>query len=213
MKPNKRDVRCVIVGGAEIREYGFIRSQFRPDDYFVYCDSGLRHEGALGRRPDLIVGDFDSFAKPVTDTETIALPREKDDTDTFFAAKEAVRRGFEEFLLLGVIGGRLDHTLANLSILLYLDRLGKRGLIIDDFSEMEIVSSAPAFVSDSCAFFSLLCLDGTASGVNIKNARFPLQNGTVTGDFQYAVSNEVLPGMTAEVSVASGRLLLIRDRL
>lgn len=91
--------RCVIVGGAEIRTYDRVRQYFRPDDFFIYCDCGLRHQKALGAEPDLIVGDFDSHEKPETDRETIVLPVKKDDTDTVFAAKEAMRRGFDEFLL------------------------------------------------------------------------------------------------------------------
>ena len=48
--------RCVIVGGAEIRTYDRVRQYFRPDDFFIYCDCGLRHQKALGAEPDLIVG-------------------------------------------------------------------------------------------------------------------------------------------------------------
>ena len=119
--------RCVIVGGAEIRTYDRVRQYFRPDDFFIYCDCGLRRQRALGAEPDLIVGDFDSHEKPETDRETIVLPVKKDDTDTVFAAKEAMRRGFDEFLLVGVSGGRLDHTLVNVYLLVMLREQGKRG--------------------------------------------------------------------------------------
>lgn len=77
-------------------------------------------------KPALIVGDFDSHCNPHLDVETIVLPCEKDDTDTVFAVKTMVQRGYDDFLLIGVIGARLDHTLGNVSILLYLDSLGKR---------------------------------------------------------------------------------------
>ena len=78
------------------------------------------------------MGDFDSHDNPHLTVETIVLPCEKDDTDTVYAVKEAVKRGFDDFLLIGVVGARLDHTLGNVSILLYLDSLEKRGCIIDD---------------------------------------------------------------------------------
>ncbi|MBQ3920982.1 MAG: thiamine diphosphokinase, partial [Firmicutes bacterium] len=123
-----------------------------------------------------------------------------------------LKRGFSDFLLVGVTGGRLDHTLCNVSILLWLDSLGKKGLIMDDLSDMEIVSREPARVDGSWAYFSLLNISGTARGVNIRGAKFPLENAEISCDYQYAVSNEVLPGQTAEISVAEGRLLLIKDR-
>ena len=181
--------RCVIVGGAEIRTYDRVRQYFRPDDFFIYCDCGLRHQKALGAEPDLIVGDFDSHEKPETDRETIVLPVKKDDTDTVFAAKEAMRRGFDEFLLVGVSGGRLDHTLVNIYLLVMLRERGKRALLVDDYSEMELVGAEP--VETGC--------------------KFPLDNGEIHCGYQYGTSNEVLPGQTAVVSVKEGLLLLIKD--
>ena len=202
--------RCVIVGGADIGDYERIRERISGDEVFIFCDSGLRHMEALRRRPDLIVGDFDSHENPHMDVETIVLPHVKDDTDTVFAVKEALRRGFEEFLLLGVVGGRLDHTLGNLAILLMLDSAGKKALIMDDYSDMEIVSGESAFIPDSYGYFSLLNISGTARGVNVKNALYPLRDAEITCEFPLGVSNEVLPGRTAEVSVKEGRLLLIK---
>ena len=208
----KKNMRCVIVGGADINNYGFLRETLCADDYVVFCDSGLKHLDGLQVKPSLIVGDFDSHVNPHLDVETIVLPCEKDDTDTVFAVKEAVKRGFEDFLLVGVVGARLDHTLANTSILLYLDTLGKKGRIIDDYSEMEIVSSEPASVSEEFSFFSLLNITGCAKGITVTGAKYPLQDAEITCEYQYGVSNEVLAGESATVSVKEGKLLLIKNR-
>ena len=205
--------RCVIVGGAEINNYEYIKSCLHNDDFIVFCDSGLKHLEALQVKSGLIVGDFDSHGNPHLDVETIVLPCEKDDTDTVFAVKEAIKRGYNEFLLIGVIGARLDHTLGNVSILLYLDSLGKKGTIIDDYSKMEIVSSEPVYIDDSFAYFSLLNISGIAKGITIENAKYPLNNAEITCEYQYGVSNEVTPGMTAKVTVKEGKLLLIKDRV
>lgn len=203
--------RCVIIGGADIAQYSLIKAQLREDDYCIFCDSGLKHLASLGVAPGLIVGDFDSHANPHLPVETIVLPCEKDDTDTMYAVREALKRGYEDFLLIGVIGARLDHTLGNVSILLYLDSLGKHACILDDYSRMEIVSREPTYIEDSYAFFSLLNISGTAKGVTIENAKYPLTDGEITCEYQYAVSNEVLPGKVAKVTVKEGRLLLVKD--
>ena len=204
--------RCIIVGGADINNYNYIRESLQSDDYVIFCDSGLKHLSALQVKPSLIVGDFDSHENPHLDTETIVLPCEKDDTDTVYAMKEAIKRGFDTFLLIGVVGGRLDHTLGNISMLLYLDSHGCKGTIIHDYSEMEIISSEPAYIEDKYEFFSLLNITGCAKGITIQNAKYPLNDGEITCDYQYGVSNEVLPGKTAIVSVREGKLLLIKDR-
>ena len=205
--------RCVIVGGADINNYDYVRRRLCADDYIVFCDSGLKHLDALQVRPGLIVGDFDSHDNPNLDVETIVLPCEKDDTDTVFAVKEAIRRGYEDVLLIGVVGARLDHTLGNVYILEYLDNLDKKGFIIDDYSEMELVSRQTAYIDDSIRFFSLLNITGIAKGITVKNAKYPLKDAEITCGYQYGVSNEVLPGMRAEVTVKEGKLLLIKDRV
>lgn len=202
--------RCVIVGGADINNYECIRNRLREDDFIVFCDSGLKHLQNLQVMPSLIVGDFDSHDNPHLDVETIVLPCEKDDTDTVFAVKETLKRGYDDFLLIGVIGARLDHTLGNLSILLMLDKAGKTGLIVDDYSEMEIVSKQLAFIDDSFAYFSLVNIFGIARGITIENAKYPLENAEITTEYQYGVSNEVLSGKIAKVSVSEGKLLLIK---
>ena len=202
--------RCVIIGGADIARYERLRRRLRADDFCICCDSGLKHAEPLGITPSLIVGDFDSHCRPDTDTETIVLPREKDDTDTVFAAREAVRRGYGDFLLLGVVGGRFDHTFGNVSLLLWLDAWGKTARILDDYSEMEIVSGKAAEISDDYAFFSLLNISGTAEDVTIRGAKYPLNGAEIRSDYQYGISNEVLPGETATVSVGKGRLLLVK---
>ena len=204
--------RCVIVGGADIHNYSLIRENLCAEDYVVFCDCGLKHLEQLQVKPSLIVGDFDSHENPHLDVETIVLPCEKDDTDTVYAVKEALNRGFDDFLLIGVVGARLDHTLGNVSILLYLDSLGKKGCIMDDYSEMEIVSDKPVSICEQYSFFSLLNITGCAKGITITGAKYPLDGGEITCEYQYGISNEVLPGETARVTVACGKLLLIKVR-
>ncbi len=202
--------KCVIVGGAPIADYGFINKRLSKQDFYIFCDSGLKHLDGLGVTPSLIVGDFDSYKNPNSEAETIVLPREKDDTDTFFAIKEAIRRGFDDFLLIGALGKRFDHSLGNISALLYLHALGKSASIIDDYSELEIISNKTALVDDSYPYFSLLAIDGTAKGITVKNAKFPLENAEISPEYQYGISNEVIKGKTAEISVKEGKLLLVK---
>ena len=86
--------RCVIVGGADINNYEYIKSCLHNDDFIVFCDSGLKHLESLQVKPGLIVGDFDSHDNPQLDVETIVLPCEKDDTDTFCAHSQIIYINF-----------------------------------------------------------------------------------------------------------------------
>ena len=221
--PNSR--RCVIVGGAPILDYNNAAAYLREDDYFVFCDCGLKHLQKLRQcfrtmgfghelTPDLIVGDFDSHEKPadldLAGVETITLPRAKDETDTAFAASEAIRRGFTDYLIIGAIGARLDHSLVNLTLLLKLSRTGCRAVIADDYSEMEIISKEPSHIDGSFKYFSLLNLFGTAHDITITGAKYNISGAEIKLDEQYATSNEVAPGQTACVTAGKGELLLIK---
>ncbi len=202
--------RCVIIGGADIGNYEYIKGCIKTDDFAIYCDSGLKHMEGLGVEPSLIVGDFDSFEDPHLDVETIVLPCEKDDTDTVYGVREGIKRGFDDFLIVGAVGARLDHTLGNLYILSMLESLGKKGKIIDDYSEMELLTDEIGKIDDSFSFFSLVNITGKAKGITIKNAKYPLENAEITCNYQYGISNEVLPGKTSEVGLKEGGLLLIK---
>lgn len=210
MKNQAEAKRCVIVSAADISNYSKIKAFLKADDFFIYCDAGLKHQQPLGFEPDLIIGDFDSYSKPDTPTPIIQLPCKKDDTDTFYAVKEAINRGFTEFVFAGSIGNRFDHSLCNISALLFLYKKGYKAYIIDDYSQMEVVGKETVFIEDSFSYFSLMNIDGTAKGVTIKNAHYPLDKATIKADYQYAISNQVNKGQTAEVSVKKGVLLLIK---
>ncbi|MCF0143102.1 MAG: thiamine diphosphokinase [Parasporobacterium sp.] len=202
--------RCVIIGGAEIKNYEFIKKYLREDDYFIFCDKGLAHVDPLGLRPSLIICEVDSHENPGADVETITLPIAKDDTDTVYAVKEGIRRGFTEFILIGAVGQRMDHTLANVYMLEMLYNQGLKGLIIDDYGTMELIGAETVKVEDDVLFFSLLNITGETSGITITGAKFPLEDAEIKTEYQYGVSNEVLPGCTAEVSVKRGCALLMR---
>ena len=202
--------RCVIIGGAPINNYEYIKKELKKDDFLIYCDSGLKHASSLNRKPNLIVGDFDSCNNPNLDIETIILPCEKDDTDTVFGVIEGLKRGFDEFVLIGVIGNRIDHTMGNISILLMLEKENKIGKIIDDYSECEIVKNTTKYIEDSYSYFSLLTVTPITKGITIKNAKYALNKADIANYYQYGVSNEVLKGSIAEVSIEEGMLLLIK---
>ena len=202
---------CVIIGAAPIKNYKKIRTYLHKDDFVIACDAGLNHLKKLRLKPKLIVGDFDSHKKPNSSVETIVLPREKDDTDSVFALKTAISRGFSHFIFLGMTGNRLDHTLGNLSLLLRCHEKNLSATMLDDFSEIQLVGKKEVEISDSFQYFSLLTISGSASGVTVKNAKFPLENAVLTPENnQLGVSNEILPGKKALVSVQNGLLLLVK---
>ena len=201
--------RCVVVGGANIENYQQIKDFLLPNDYFVFCDAGLKHKQYLGVDADFIVGDFDSYEKPPKAENVLELPVEKDDTDTFAAVKLMLEKGFKSFLLIGVIGNRLDHTLANISVLSYLEKHGASAQIVDDYSKMYLLDKSTTIPKDSCSFFSVIALSSCLQGVDITGAKYCLKDATIEDSYQYAVSNETQDDV--QISIESGKALIIID--
>lgn len=201
--------RCVIIGAGPVEPEQ--KKLLLPSDYVIACDAGYLNARTLGVVPDLIVGDFDSAPRPEGEN-LVVLPAEKDDTDTHYAARLAVEKGFEQVLILGVLGGaRLDHSLAAIAAGLWLAKQGPEVTIAGRGAVLRyVLPGRPVKVEHAPhAYFSLFPLEGTAEGVSITGAKYPLQNARLVPDATLGASNETMPGGT-EVRVERGSLLLVR---
>lgn len=204
--------RCVIVGAAPVADPDCLRKKLLPDDFLVAADGGQDTLRAMGRTPALLVADFDSsvIAEELSPaTEVVRLPVCKDETDTLVAATIAVERGYRDFLLLGCLGGRLDHTVANLQVLAALTAKGCRVVLADEQNDVTLWEPGKhrlAWRADR--IFSLLAYDQEVTGVAIRQAAYTLENGTLTSNNPLGISNAFLPGLPAEISFETGRLLV-----
>ena len=119
--------RAILFANGEVDPYGFLEKLITDKDFLVAVDGGLRHLEALGLPPDVLIGDLDSVTPAqierliASQTEVIKFPIEKDETDLELALVEVVKRGVEEIVIIGGLGGRIDQTLANLFLLLLPD--------------------------------------------------------------------------------------------
>ena len=159
--------RCVIFGGGQIGDPEQIKNLVRQEDYLICADSGYRHCVQLGFSPQLVLGDFDSYAGVVqSDCELLCYPIEKDDTDTMLAVKQALQRGYERLVLVGMLGGRLDHTLANIQTLVYAVEHGAAAQIIDSSCCITVIKGGQtAQIPYQQGFhFSVFCHSDCASG-------------------------------------------------
>lgn len=209
--------RCVIVGAAPVKDPARLAEYLRRDDFLVAADGGWQTLCAMGQVPALMVADFDSFppdqALPAGGTEVLRLPVRKDETDTLAAVQVALARGFCDFLLLGCLGGRLDHTLGNIQVLAALAAKGCRGVLADEQNEVMLWQPGTyrlAFRPDRG--FSLLAYDSHVTGVTIRQAAYPLTDGVLTSDYPLGVSNAFLPGQDAQISFETGRLLVFLSK-
>ena len=199
---------CVIFGGASFDKLIF---PLDDSDYVIAADSGLAHLEKLGRKPNAIIGDFDSLGFIPDGAEV--FPVEKDDTDAMLAARKGLALGFREFYFYGALDGpRLDHTVSNFQTLQFLADHGARGYLIGkDYIVTVIKEETVEFPQSAEGILSLFCLGSDAEGITLSGLHYTLENGRFTSGFPLGVSNHFV-GKSAKITVKKGSLLALWDR-
>ena len=207
-----KKARCVIIGSApaDEGEKRFIGERVSPEDFLVCADGGYQTARGLGLKPDLFIGDLDSCAGAVpADIEAIRLPVKKDDTDTMYAIKECLSRGYRDFLLLGATGGRLDHTVANLCGLYYLAMHNARGVLADRQNEVLLVTGGRAEIQGAPGdLVSVFPYGAPYCTLSYEGLEYPLDHYRLYPYDPMGVSNR-LAGAAAEITVHEGPALII----
>ena len=201
--------RCFLVSGGDFSPV----PRPLPDDFVIACDKGYTYCEKLGRSPDLLISDFDSYSGPVNTAVPLAeYPSEKDDTDTMLAIRYAVEHGFQEVLLSCALGGRLDHLYANLQSLVFARRHGLAASLRSADTEVyALQKESMAFPRREGWSLSVFAADGPCRGVSITGAKDPLACAEVPSSLPLGVSNKWASD-AAEISVEEGVLLVILSR-
>ena len=200
-------LRAVIISGGDITDYSYIKNMLDKDDFIICADSGYRHASPLGVIPNILVGDFDSIEKIPESVECLRYPTDKDFTDTEIAVDYGRKKDFKEFLLLGTIGTRLDHTLSNILMLrTFLDN-NEKAVIINEHNKIQLINKDILLQENKGSIVSLLPLT-TCVGVTTTNLKYPLNNATLSVGYGLGVSNIMLQN-NAKITLESGEMLII----
>ena len=198
--------RCYIVGAGE--NYGLdIRKE--EGDLIIAADGGYRYLKEIGIEPDMVVGDFDTLKFIPDHPDVIELPTEKDVTDTWEAVSRAVDMGYREFHLLSCMGGRTEHSIANIQLLSHLAEKGMAGYLYDDGRLLTVIKDSEIHFNEGMkGFISIFSLSDQSFGVDIRNLKYELEDAELCNLFPLGVSNEFI-GKQSSVSVRKGMLLII----
>lgn len=201
--------KCVIIAPLyEGEEADWLRAE--PGDFILCADGGYDAAVRYGIRPDMVIGDFDSMPEDhVRICDKITLPVHKDDTDMAVCLQEGRRRGYREFRIAGCLGGRLDHTIANLQCLYDCALRGESVWMADGQNRVTVLLPGE-YTLDAMPGrkLSLLAYTPEVAGVTLTGAVWELHNATLTSRVPLGVSNEATCA-NPQLSFASGALLLV----
>lgn len=207
-----------IISGGTINDPEFLRHKIveAQNPVIICADGATRYLRVLDILPAFIIGDMDSI-----DTDTLEYfyrkgstilryPGEKDETDTELALEYAIKLKPRDIYIFGALGGRIDHTLANISLLIMGDKAGVRTIIIDETCEIFIVSRSIIIEGQTGQTVSLLPLSSDVTGITLEGFEYPLSDAVMECGKPYGISNRMMSekGM---ISIQSGYLLVIRN--
>ena len=213
-------MRAALVGASTFEADHFRKQHF---DYVVAVDGGYAHLQALGVEPDEVVGDFDSLGYVPSAEKVIRYPSEKDASDMALACDIAAAAGCDELVLYGALGGRLDHTLANLALMQGQARAGRRicavgeGCVVAMLAATEGRAAELRFQAIPLEkltaepyrnFLSVFAWGGVAHGVWERGLKYSLEGAVLKDDISLGLSNEFTE-TEASIGLEQGILLIV----
>ena len=199
----------VITGGYCNIEHA---SRILPEsvDLKIAADSGYATAEKLGVKPDITMGDFDSYKGQLpSDMDTLRVACEKDVTDTMLACEYAKDKGCRYITIIGGTGGRIDHSISNVFYLEDLRRQGIRVKLTDGENTVQVLIDETVTIPASGGYFSVFALDKCT--VTESGCKYPLSRAVLERQRPYAVSNEVV-GEYATVTVEGEAILVMSKR-
>lgn len=207
---------CIIVGAGD---FTVSPPGKKEGDLWIAADGGYLYCRIMETEPDLFLGDMDSLEENLReeilqrqrsgDSRIMVLPEEKDDTDMLAAVRIGLERGYREFYLYGAMGGRIEHSMANIQCLHYLKNCGAKGYIMDGNTMLTVIKDETVEFQPSMeGYLSVFALEEKAVGVTIEGLKYPLSHTELKNDYPLGISNEFI-GKKSSVSVEKGTLLLV----
>jgi thiamine pyrophosphokinase len=182
-------------------------------DITICADGAANWAYQNGITPDILIGDMDSIQPHVlealkTRCETVYLEVKKDDTDTHAAAKLAKAKGADTAVIIGGTGGRLDHAMANINVLAWLEASGISARMEGSMETVRIVKDKLIFDAESGTYFSVFPFEnGTL--ISCRNGvEYPLERHRIDSRSTLTVSNRVTTPQ-AEIIVHKGTAIVM----
>jgi thiamine pyrophosphokinase len=207
-------MRAVIVANGPMPKPPYPGLRLENGDLVICVDGGARNALAMGLQPRVAIGDMDSMETELREHLEregclfIEHPSRKNETDSELAIRYALAEGATELVLLAALGGRIDHTLANVMLLAIpeLSQVGSR--LIDGNQELILIRDQVAIEGTPGDMVSLLPLSADVEGIHTEGLEYALRGGTLKLGAARGVSN-VLVSRRARISVEHGLLLLV----
>ena len=213
-EPSKKKHGLLVIVAGGIAPAGQELTFLEQAEHILCADSGGRHLFDMGLLPEAVIGDGDSLPREAEQSfiaqgvNFIKYPAEKDYTDTQLAVEFAIEQGAQDIVLIGSCGGRLDHELANISLLVKYNNDFQRLRLANNNSIVFVLDKETIITGNIGDIISILPITESVSGVTLKGLKYPLSMKKILMGDNIGISNEFTETQ-AVISLTEGRLLVI----
>ena len=201
---------CALVGAGEFNAEQFLGLQAQGAfDYVMAVDGGYESLESVGVVPDMVLGDFDSLGYVPKGVRTSRFPEHKDKSDMELAFERAKQRRFDTVYAFGALGGRLDHTLANLQVGARFSEAGVTVFMVGEREVLAFVTGPDAFEAEAreSGTVSVFALSDVCEGVFERGMEWDLDDVTLTSRTSQGLSNELV-GEPVMIGVETGTIVI-----
>ncbi len=203
-------MRCYIFGSAKIDSYDYIKKMDFANSLIICADGGIVHTHEIGVECDVWLGDGDSLQNSdICAKEKISFPVKKDYTDTDLAVELALERGYTDIIILGGIGGRLDHEFSHFCLLKKIADRGAVGSLIDEKNTVTIKNESFRVYPDGRQHISFFPYGGDVENFSVKGLKYAAEGMLLECDKAQASSNSFEGDNVGEITFDKGTLLVI----
>jgi len=200
---------CYIFGALPVTE---LAHTIGEGDFLIAADKGIDTMEKFHLKPDMVVGDFDSLGYVPRNEHLVKLNVRKDDTDTAHAMNLAFDAGYRDFVIYGAVGGRLEHTIANIQLASDFAQRGADVLFVGEREFFKVLNGGKLeFPETTKGRISVFALSEKAQDVSIRGLSYEVEAVTLENRTPLGVSNEFV-GKKSDISVENGQILVIWDR-
>ena len=199
---------CALVGASDFNADHFKEMDAAGAfDYVVAVDGGLKHLEGIGRKANMAVGDFDSLGYVPRGMRVSRFSPEKDDSDMALALGQMKSRHYTDVYVYGGLGGRLDHTIANMQVFSQYSEKGLYVVAVDDRSAVTFITGPDTLEvpARDAGTVSVMSMSDEARGVFERGLKWELDDFTLTNRTSRGLSNE-FTGEAVMIGVEEGTL-------
>ncbi|ANS74624.1 thiamine pyrophosphokinase [Paenibacillus yonginensis] len=205
----------IFAGGDIIPDF---KEHIQEGDYIIGADYGAYFLIEHGIIPDTAIGDFDSITPQHLEElkkicpEVIAVDAiDKDLTDAELAFDIALNRQPDQIIMFGVLGSRLDHSMANIQMMLRALQHQIASSIWDTTNYITLTGSTAVVEKRNFDYVSLLPLTPEVTGITLEGFLYKLENASLRMGQSLGISNKLVQN-EGTIQIESGLLLIIQSK-